>query len=106
LSRALLLLASALALSGCAGSTFRLSAGELRDAENDAIQIEMAAAAAAGLSGTWLPAMWGGATCRWSRTVEKVAICKARTRRSASQTWSNVTLKYRQDDDGRWRVVD
>ena len=97
------LMALVLTIGGCASTeTFALSGRELADAEDRAQFLESVALEAEGISGTFLASQWQGGRCHWSDTPN-IAVCAVQYRHYTRGPWLRATVRYKRDEDGRWR---
>lgn len=94
----------ALALSACASGGFQITAAEQEEADEAATLTEMAAASAEGLQGTWIQNKHDVATCLWSKSNPRIAVCRSRYRRGDGR-WFPSTIRYQRDAEGRWRLA-
>ena len=94
----------ALTLSACASGAFQMTPAEQAEADEAAMLTDMRAASEEGLQATWIQNTYDLASCRWSDTDARIALCRSRYHRGDGR-WLPSIVRYRRDAEGRWRLA-
>jgi hypothetical protein len=90
---------------GADSSYFWLSfRGSGQEADEAATLTDMRAASEEGLQATWIQNTYDLASCRWSDTDARIALCRSRYHRGDGR-WLPSIMRYRRDAEGRWRLA-